>query len=199
MSDSSEIIAESFSTEFGFLPPELVTKCHEFIRAYHDHHGSGWPFVKPQVLLSRHSPYLRKIQRACLYQFRLCQIAIVIAAIGLGAAMLSTHWLLIVVVGSLICAYWTATSIKFNLIQIRTLILSNEMLAADFAGWGDVFPKAKSKAEEWLKNREPGEEALFDVYMPKDQRQTFVEEFKPSSASVDEAYQGALQTLMGGS
>ena len=69
--------------------------------------------------------------------------------------------------------------VKLNLVQVRALILANEMLAANFSGWGDSFPAAKSKAVVWLVGREPGEEALIDVYMPSNEREKFAELFQP--------------------
>ena len=38
----------------------------------------------------------------------------------------------------------------FNLVQERGLILSMEMLAPYFAGWGTLFPLGKRTATDWL-------------------------------------------------
>ena len=37
--------------------------------------------------------------------------------------------------------------IKFNLVQQRPIILAVETLATDVAGWGQLFPVARSRAE----------------------------------------------------
>jgi hypothetical protein len=182
--EGKEAALDSFTEEFGFLPPGLVFTCHEFIKAYHDHRGSGWPFLKPQLLRANRSPYLGSTERVCLRQFRHLKIALALGAIALAAAVAFSYWLLLITAGSAIVVYKMSSNIKFNLIQIRSLILSNEMLAADFAGWGSDFPTAKARAVEWLARCEPDEKRLLDVYMPLDEREKWEENFRPSEASL---------------
>lgn len=175
---------DNFTEEFGWLPPELVFKNHEFIRAYHDSHGSGWTFVKPSLLRARNSSYLRAIERICLRQFWCFRIAIAIGVISVALAIILNYWLLVITVVCAAIAFLMARNMKFNLIQMRSLILSIEMLSLDFAGWGHYFPSAKAKAIEWLAAAEPGDETLIDVYMPPNQREKFIDSFRPSERTI---------------
>jgi hypothetical protein len=170
-----------FTNEFGFLPPELLFKSHEFVRAYHDRRGSGWLFVKPSILSSRHSPYLASLERTCLLQFRLLKIALAFALVAAAVAIVVSYWLFILTVGALFFAYIMLRNIKFNLIQIRSLILSNEILASDFAGWGRSFPQARERAIAWLATGEPGD--LLNIYMPPNERHKFIGPFQCSGRS----------------
>jgi len=53
-----------------------------------------------------------------------------------------------------------------SFIAIAVIVVSLEVLACDFAGWGKRFANAKSKAEKLLGERPPGQRVrLMDLYL----------------------------------
>jgi hypothetical protein len=170
-----------FSSEFGFLPPDLVFKTHEFVRAYHDTHGSGWAFVWKSHIRAKRSGYLSKLERISIIKGKILRITVVCVAISGIAAFLWSAWFAVIFVLSLLIAFFMDRQLKFGLVQERTLILTMEMLSMDFAGWGTAFPSARQKAQQWLNSIEFGIEGkLLDTYMPPHRRDDFAKLFRPS-------------------
>jgi hypothetical protein len=180
----------TFTLEFGFLPAELVFKSHEFVRAYHDTHGSHRKFVMESHFRAAKGGYLKNLERLTVKQGKLLRVAIVFALASILLALTINGWFIIVTVVGVVAALRIDRNIKFNLIQERGLILSIEILATDFAGWGTLFPAAQSKAVDWLGSAAFGSEGyLLDTYMPTALKATLVDDFRPSEGSVCQASQ----------
>ncbi len=174
-----------FDQEFGFLPPELVFKTHEFVRAYHDSFGSGWRFVRKSHIRATRSGYLNDLERQIVRQGKVFQIALAVALVSVIAAILVNGWFLILVAVAVVVAIKMYRNFGFNLVQERGLILSMEMLATDFAGWGTLFPFGKRTATDWLETVAFGMEGrLLDTYMPLALRAKLLDDFRPSAGSI---------------
>jgi hypothetical protein len=170
-----------FTQEFGFLPPELVFKTHEFVRAYHDSFGSGWRFVRKSHIRAVRSGYLNDLERQIVRQGKVFQIALAVALVSVVSAILISVWSLIPVALAAVIATRMYRNLKFNLVQERGLILAMEILATDFACWGTLFPLSKRMATDWLETVAFGMEGhLLDTYMPLALRAKLLDDFKPS-------------------
>ena len=179
-----------FDQEFGFLPPELVFKTHEFVRAYHDTFGSGWRFVRKSHIRAVRSGYLHDLERQIVRQGKVFQIALAVAGVSVIAAILISAWFLILVVLAAVIAFRMYRNFGFNLVQERGLILAMEMLATDFAGWGTLFPLGRRRATDWLESVAFGMEGqLLDTYMPLALRAKLLDDFRPSEGSIRQASQ----------
>jgi hypothetical protein len=180
-----------FNQEFGFLPPELVFKTHEFVRAYHDSFGSGgWRFVRKSHIRAVRSGYLNHLERLIVRQGKVFQIALGVVLVSLLATFLVSVWFLILVIVAAVIAFRMYRNLRFNIVQERGLILAMEMLATDFAGWGMLFPLVKKLATDWLETAAFGVEGhLLDTYMPPALRAKLIDDFRPSEGSVRQAKQ----------
>jgi hypothetical protein len=177
--------------EFGFIPPELLYKCDSFVRAFHDARGSGRNFVAAAAIFSTESPYLTDLIRIIVRQGKIIKLLGVVVAMAVMISILSKQWwLLAVIVPAGAAMLHLFRVMKFNLVQQRAIILAVEALATDFAGWGQLFPVARWRAEamcvrdagDWLK--------LVDLYLPSGRRTDadFIGMFRPSEASIASAH-----------
>ena len=156
-----------FNQEFGFLPPELVYKAHQFVLAYHNSFGSGWPFVRQSHIPALRSGYLNDLEHQIVRQGKVLQIAVGVALFSLVASIFLNTWLLVLAVLAVVVAVKMYRNLRFNLVQERGLILAIEMLATDFSGCGTLFPVKKRMATDWLGSVASGVEGrLLDIYMP---------------------------------
>lgn len=177
-----------FTQEFGFLPPELVFKTHEFVRAYHNSFASGWRFVRKSHIRAVRSGYLNDLERQIVRQGKVFQIALGVGFVSLVATFLVTAWFLVLVVLAAVVAIRMYRNFGFNLVQERGLILAMEILATDFAGWGTLFPHGKRTATGWLESVAFGVEGhMLDTYMPLALRAKLLDEFRPSEGSARQA------------
>jgi len=177
-----------FKQEFGFLPPELVFKTHEFVHAYHNTFGSGWRFVRKSHIRAARSGYLNDLERQIVLQGKVFQIALGVALVSLVATFLVSAWFLVLAVLAAVIAIRMYRNFGFNLVQQRGLILAMEILATDFAGWGTLFPLGKRMATDWLESVAFGvEDHLLDTYMPLALRAKLLDGFRPSEGSVRQA------------
>jgi hypothetical protein len=177
-----------FSREFGFLHPELVFKTHEFVRAYHKAHGSGWLFVRRTHIRAARTIYLSGLERRIVTEGKIFWIALGCIFVSVMAVFLLSIWFVVFSIIAVIFSFFLYRRIEFHLIQDRSLIIAMEMLSLDFAGWGTLFPSAKDEADEWLKSMAFGIEGkLLDTYMPSTIRTDFVDPFRPSEGSARSA------------
>jgi hypothetical protein len=178
-------MTDQFSEEFGFLPPELVFKTHQFVRAYHKHHGSGWLFVRTAHIRAAHSAYLSILERRIAAEGRIFWFLLGCILVSGAAAFFINVWLWVVCAIAIMAAFILLRRIEFGLVQERTLIIAMEILSIDFAGWGTVFPRARDAAREWLESVTFGiEDRMLDTYMPAASRRDFTDAFRPSEESI---------------
>jgi hypothetical protein len=78
---------------------------------------------------------------------------------------------------------------KTQLIQQRAIILAVEALAIDFAGWGQLFPVARSRAEAMFARDAGDWPKLVELYLPRERRTDadIVRMFAPSEGSIASA------------
>lgn len=177
-----------FSLEFGFLPPELVFKTHEFIRAYHKTRGSGWLFVKKVHIRAARSRYLSDLERRIVAEGRIFWVALGCIFLFAATGFFLSIWLVAFSAIAALVSFFLARRIEFDLIQERTLIIAMEVLSIDFAGWGTLFPFAKQEAEQWLDSIGfDTQTKLLDAYMPPHRRVDFIDAFRPSQESIARA------------
>ena len=173
--------------EFGFIPSELLYKCDQFVKAFHQRRGSGMDFVAASHVFSVKSPYLGRLEKNIVLIGNLPKLAIAPAVVVIVAAMCTGWWwvlaLLVPVGFAAIYSYKLAGN---ALVQQRAIILAVEALAIDFAGWGHLFPKAFQIANAMF-SRDSGDwPKLIDLYLPPERRgdADFVTVFAPSERSV---------------
>jgi hypothetical protein len=137
-----------FREQFGFIPPELLYKCDGIVRAFHDARGSGKDFVAASALSSAGSPNLTAMVRNVVAISKLIKLLLAVSVIVFIISVLtSIWWLLAAIVPMGAVAVYLSRMIKSTLIQHRAIILAVETLATDVAGWGQLFPVARSRAE----------------------------------------------------
>jgi hypothetical protein len=170
-----------FEEEFGFLPAELVYKCHNLVKAFHAKHGSGKQFVAASMIASEDSPYLTEVMRKAVilcntFKF-FCFLALILSIL----AGLVSWWFLAPVVPIMIVAIAAYKRGEDQLVQQRALILAVEMLASDFADWGRLFPEAHLRA---VLRRSDRRSELLDLYLPSERRTPDIAQiFAPSERS----------------
>jgi hypothetical protein len=138
-------------------------------------------------MFSAESPYLTNLIRIIVRQGKIIKVLGVLVVMAVIISILTNHWwslAVIVPAGAAMCHLYRL--IKFNLVQQRAIILAVEALATDFAGWGQLFPVARSRAEamcvrdagDWLK--------LVELYLPRERRADadFIGMFRPSEAAI---------------
>jgi hypothetical protein len=175
--------------EFGFIPPELLYRCDGFVRAFHDARGSGKDFVAASAMFSAESPYLtRQVQNAVAI-WKLSKLLLAVSAIGFIISALTSWWLLVVVAPMGASTLYLYRLMKTPLIQQRAIILVVEALATDFAGWGQLFPVARSGAEAMFARDAGDWPKLVELYLPRERRTDadFIRMFAPSEGSVASA------------
>lgn len=179
-----------FREEFGFIPPELLYKCDAFVRAFHDAKGSGMKFVAASAMFSSESPYLTDLVQKVLRIFKIIKILLAVAAILVIASVLTgIWWLLVVMVPMGAASLYLYKLIKSTLIQQRAIILAVEVLATDFAGWGQLFPVARSRAGAMFARDAGNWRKLVELYLPRERRTDafYSQMFAPSEGSIASA------------
>ena len=122
-------------------------KCDGFVRAFHDTRGSSKNFVSASAMFSAKSPYLTDLVRKTVLRWKIIKFLLVTSVTVLVIAVLTTQWLLALIVPVSAATLHLFRLMKPRLIQERAIILAVEALATDFAGWGQLFPIARARAE----------------------------------------------------
>src|SRR5215469_12800673 len=102
---------------------------------------------KRSLLFSAGSPNLTRMAHNVVAIGKLIPLLLGVSVIVLVISLLTNiSWILLVIIpiGAVI---YLSRMIKSTLIQHRAVILAVETLATDVAGWGQLFPAARSKAE----------------------------------------------------
>jgi hypothetical protein len=153
----------------NLLPKELVQKCFALVESSHQRLGFG---TLPKVIAIGEN---------------MVPLALVPDALTLMGSVGATHkirilsWVagLAVVVGGLTLSHWIFLGLVVVLIAVRKLAseerrqwmllaafkLALEMLATNFAGWGDAYSQERKKALELLGDKP--RTTLLDVYLPR--------------------------------
>jgi hypothetical protein len=179
-----------FIEEFGFLPPELLYKCDQYIRGFHREHGSGAPFVAASLLQSEKSPFLMSLVRNIGVFAQLLKVLNALAVAVIVIAIVTGWWLLTALLAVLVpAAAWVYKSSGDMLLEQRAIILSLEMLAIDFAGWASLFPEAAKRGSAFLAHGSGG--MLVDLYLTDKMRTDpgCIELWAPSEGSIKSARQ----------
>ena len=181
------ILAGMFESEFGFIPSELLYKCDRFVKGFHQRRGSGMDFVGASHMFSAKSPFLGRLEKNMVLIGKGIKLAVAPAIIVIIAAMFTGWWwVLVLLVPIAFAAIYCYKLMGNALVQQRAIILAVEALAIDFAGWGNVFPKARQTAKVMF-SRDAGDwPKLIDLYLPPERRTDadFVTVFAPSERSV---------------
>jgi hypothetical protein len=174
---------------FGFIPPELLYKCDSFVRAFHDTRGSGKAFVAASAMFSAESPYLTRLVHNAVAIWKLANFLLAVSGIGFIISVLTSWWLLAVVVPMAASTLYLYRLLKTPLIKQSAIILAVEALASDFAGWGQLFPVARLRAETMFARDAGDWPKLVELYLPRERRTDadFVRMFAPSEGSVASA------------
>jgi hypothetical protein len=193
----------NFWEEFGFIPPELLYKCDGIVRAFHRARGSGQDFVAAALAFSAGSPNLARMAHNVVAISNLVKLLLGVSVIVLIVSLLTNLWWLLLTVLPIGAALYLSRMIKTTLIRHRAIILAVESLAIDLAGWGQLFPAARSKAEaikanaifapanrdNFLSGDLTGDRlSLVKLYLPERIKDAdFITMFAPSEGSIKSA------------
>ena len=78
--------------EFGFIPPELLYKCDQFVKVFHQRHGNSKDFVAASMMFSAESRYLDGLTRNAVLIGRKIKFAVAAAIIVTIAVAVFTTW-----------------------------------------------------------------------------------------------------------
>jgi hypothetical protein len=175
-----------FEEEFGFLPPELIYKCHQLVKGFHARKGSGPAFVAACMMFSAESPYLREVAKKAVILGKVLKFIGAVALIVLVLAVVTSWWVLAATVPVVLAAIAVSRRIREFLVQERAVILAVELLAIDFAGWGKLFPAAHQRATAMFARDAGDWPKLVDLYFSPHQRSDahVVNLFAPSAGSI---------------
>jgi hypothetical protein len=191
----------NFWEEFGFIPPELLYKCDGIVRASHKARGSGQDFVSSSLLFSAGNPNLTRMAHNIVAIGRLIPLLLGVSIVVLVISLPINIWWLVLAIIPIGAVIYLSRMIKRTLIQHRAVILAVETLATDVAGWGQLFPAARSKAEairaqaifapanrhNFLSGDLTGDGlSLIKLYLPERIRD-FITMFAPSEGSIKSA------------
>jgi hypothetical protein len=193
----------NFWEEFGFIPPELLYKCDGIVRALHKARGSGQDFVSASLLFSAGSPNLTRMAHNIVAIGKLIPLLVGVSIIVFITSLLTNLWWIILAIIPIGAVSYLSRMIKSTLIQHRAVILAVETLATDVAGWGQLFPAARSKADairaqaifapsnrhNFLSGDLTGDGlSLINLYIPERIRDAdFITMFAPSEGSIKSA------------
>src|SRR5260370_5296017 len=170
-----------FREEFGFIPPELLYKCHQLVKAFHAQRGSNKEFVAASVMYSAESPYLINVVKKAIILWKISRFVGLLALITIAITVLVSWWFLAAAVPVALAAIAVYKRGEAQLVQQRAIILAVEMLTIDFAGWGKFFHTAHLKAVIWASGHRP---KLVGLYLPPERRTADIAElFAPSEGS----------------
>lgn len=177
-----------FPEEFGFIPPELLYKCDQYVKAFHARRGSGKDFVVASHMFSAQSQYLHSLeQNAVTIGNGIKSVVTVAMVMTIAAAVFTTWWVLgLLAPIGFAAVYYFNRMMNYTLVQERAIILAVEVLAMDFARWGTLFPKARRKAEPMVLGDAGDWPTLLDLYVPPERRgdTNVVELFAPSQGAI---------------
>ena len=178
-----------FLEEFGFIPPELLYKCDQYVKEFHKRRGSGKDFVVASHIFSARSPYLHTLEKNFVAIGKGVKFAVITAIIVTIAAAALTTWRVLGILApvGLISIYYFNKMGDSTLVQQRAIILAVEVLATDFARWGTLFPKARGKAEPTVYRDDTSDwPKLLDLYLPPERRRdtSVVDLFAPSQGAI---------------
>jgi hypothetical protein len=137
----------NFWEEFKFIPPELLYKCDGIVRAFHKARGSGQDIVSASLLFSAGNSNLTRMAHNIVLIGKLIPLLVGVSIIVLVISLLTNIWWLVLAIIPIGAMIYLSRMIKRTLIQLKAVILAVETLATDVAGWGQLFPAARSKAE----------------------------------------------------
>jgi hypothetical protein len=159
-----------FQKEFGFIPSELLDKCHEVVKEFHERHGSSGEFAAASAMFTRKSPHLTDVVNKAVSLKKTLKLLGFMALTVNILSMLTSWWLLTAMTLITLAAIFVHKQISDRLLLQRSVILSVEVLAVDFAGWGTLFPSACLIAKR-MSARLPGDwPMLIDLYLPPERR-----------------------------
>jgi hypothetical protein len=121
------------------------------------------------------------------------KIKVAVAAaiiVTIAVAVFTTWWVLTALAPIAFAAiYCSRRMMNKTLVQQRAIILAVEVLAVDFAGWGNLFPKARQRATAMFKRDAGDWPKLIDLYLPPERRTDaiYIQGFAPSEGSIASA------------
>jgi hypothetical protein len=159
------------ATEPRSFPKELVTKCYLLVEQTHRRFGfrqlPGMITTKKNMVILTLFEESRTITHSLSAAFKLrltCWAACVTIA---GIAWAYSWWILLVISVVVLLDRWLALSEKRYWMLQAAFLLSLEMLAANFAGWGSKYPREKATALEALECASTIPQTIWlDYYLP---------------------------------
>lgn len=131
------------------LPKELVNRFGQIVTDFHKLRGFGKLAAllksKENILILRRMPETGRILRnvSLLYKARISSVIFIVLCTSLGY-FYSWWYLLFLIAGVILYVQWTLDE-RNSWMILLTGLLSIEVLANNFAGWGAEFPEGKLK------------------------------------------------------
>ena len=162
------------------LPPNLVKKCISVVEFLHKKHG-----YKKSVILSKEN-----LLTFCLipdaftvlgsstisFKFRIaCWFACLISII---LALVFNFWIFLIAIIIVIVERYLASHQRRMDTLLSAMLLSVEILADDYAGWGKAYPIERTRALEILGENQKN--SSLDLYIPNRNDQIFLDFFNPA-------------------
>jgi hypothetical protein len=172
-----------------FPPRELVNKCFALVKSTHDR--VGYRDLAQRVATKHRMVSLAMTPRmltmigsvAALGKLRMIAWAAIVASLLLALFISRMWWLATIVV--VVIERLIARKEREHLLFLSAVVLSLEMLASDFAGWGSALPVARNQAMTILGCKGEGVPTeLLDFYLPRRASldTTLLASFGPSGA-----------------
>jgi hypothetical protein len=168
-----------------FLPKELVQKCFALIESSHKRHGFGnlpgrITAEKSMVPLALFPDGLA-LMGSTAVAFKLRILNWVVGLAILIAGSLLNHWILLGLVVTLAVDRKLASFERRQWTLLAAFLLALEVLANNFAGWGDAYPAESQKALKMFSD--DGQTIWLDLYLPpRNELDSSLRWFGPHSA-----------------
>lgn len=153
------------------MPVELVQKCCAAIKLTRQTNRSG---NLPQKIATRRNalatvmlPEAFAILRATTSGFRLRILLWLTALVVLGLSLLLTWWLGLLIGLIVIAERCVAAKERQFWMLLAAMLMSADMLVADFAGWGTAYPNARRAAADALGPEGITSLEWLDCYLPR--------------------------------
>lgn len=156
-----------------FLPRELVSRCLNYVVAYHKQAGHSnlaqqlWD-RETMVFLSLHKDMM-EILGAAVTSFRMRRLLWLLALVVIALVVFINWWIALALMPVIFAERYFARRERESYMWLAALMLAYEMLVKNFAGLATRFPDAWQQASSnFMQGYDPSHWSRFlDIYLPR--------------------------------